>query len=68
MAIASPCQKRKANELRQQIQQIGEASDLTELEYRKSPYPGKISSLTGSVEVSEPATGRLAMRPASIWW
>ena len=50
MAIAS-LSKEKANELRSQIQAIGEASGLRELTYRKSPYPGKIESLTGSIEV-----------------
>ena len=50
MAIAS-LSKEKAAELRQQIQQIGEASKLRELRYRKSPYPGKIESATGSIEV-----------------
>ena len=50
MAIAS-LSKEKSNELRQQIEQIGTASGLRELTYRKSPYPGRITSLTGSVEV-----------------
>ena len=50
MAIAS-VSKEKANELRTQIQAIGEASKLTELNYKKSPYPGRIESLTGSIEV-----------------
>ena len=50
MAIAS-LSKEKANELRTQIQAIGEASKLRELTYRKSPYPGVIRSLTGSIEV-----------------
>ena len=49
MAIAS-LSIQKAAELRNQIQQIGEASGLPELRYRKSPYPGVISSLTGSIE------------------
>ena len=50
MAIAS-LSKEKAAELRTQIQSIGEASKLKELRYRRSPYPGKIESLTGSIEV-----------------
>ena len=50
MAIAS-LSKEKAAELRTQIQSIGEASKLKELRYRKSPYPGKIESATGSIEV-----------------
>ena len=50
MAIAS-VSKEKANELRTQIQAIGEASNLKELNYRKSPYPGKVESLTGTIEV-----------------
>ena len=50
MAIAS-LSKEKAAELRNQIEQIGVASGLRELTYRKSPYPGKIESLTGSIEV-----------------
>ena len=50
MAIAS-VSKEKAGELRQQVEQIGIASRLSELTYRKSPYPGKIESLTGSIEV-----------------
>ena len=50
MAIAS-LSREKAGELRQQIESIGLASGLTELRYRKSPYPGKIESLTGSIEV-----------------
>ena len=50
MAIAS-VSKEKASELRTQIEQIGTASGLRELVYKKSPYPGKIESLTGSIEV-----------------
>ena len=50
MAIAS-LSKEKAAELRTQIQSIGEASKLRELRFRRSPYPGKIESLTGSIEV-----------------
>ena len=50
MAIAS-LSKEKANELRAQIEQIGMASALAELRYWKSPYPGRIESLTGSIEV-----------------
>ena len=50
MAIAS-LSKEKANELRTQIEAIGTASGLRELTYRKSPYPGKVQSLTGSIEV-----------------
>lgn len=50
MAIAS-LSKEKAAELRAQVESIGTASDLRDLTYRKSPYPGKIESLTGSIEV-----------------
>ena len=50
MAIAS-LSKEKANELRTQIESIGTASKLRELKYRRSPYPGKIESLTGSIEI-----------------
>ena len=50
MAIAS-LNKEKAGELRQQIESIGIASGLAELRYRKSPYPGRVESLTGSIEV-----------------
>ena len=50
MAIAS-LSKEKAAELRGQIQAIGEASKLKELRYRRSPYPGRIESATGSIEV-----------------
>ena len=50
MAIAS-LSKEKAAELRQQIESIGLASGLAELRYRRSPYPGRIESLTGSIEV-----------------
>lgn len=50
MAIAS-LSKEKANELRTQIEQIGTASKLKELYYRRSPYPGRIESLTGSIEI-----------------
>ena len=50
MAIAS-LSKEKAAEMRQQIESIGLASGLAELKYRRSPYPGKIESLTGSIEV-----------------
>ena len=47
MAIAS-LTKEKAAELRQQIESIGIASGLAELRYRRSPYPGRIESHTGS--------------------
>ena len=50
MAIAS-LTKEKAAELRQQIESIGLASGLAELRYRRSPYPGRIESHTGSIEV-----------------
>lgn len=50
MAIAS-LSKEKADELRKQVQSIGEASGLDELTYRKSPYPGIVKSRTGSIEV-----------------
>ena len=50
MAIAS-VSKEKAAELRAQVESIGTASGLRELSYRKSPYPGRVESLTGSIEV-----------------
>ena len=40
----------KADELRTQVEQIARASGLSELVYRRSPYPGRIISSTGSLE------------------
>ena len=48
-AIASTS-KEKAAELRGQVAAIVEASGLSEIEIRKSPYPGAISSTTGTLE------------------
>ena len=48
-AIAS-VSKEKANELRSQVESIAAASGLSDIEIRRSPYPGKILSPTGSLE------------------
>ena len=48
-AIAS-VSKEKAAELRSQVAAIAEASGLSEIDIRRSPYPGKILSATGSLE------------------
>ena len=48
-AIAS-ITKEKASELRGQVAAIAEASGLTEIAIRRSPYPGIISSSTGTLE------------------
>ena len=48
-AIAS-VSKEKAAELRNQVAAIAEASGLSEIDIRRSPYPGKILSQTGSLE------------------
>ena len=48
-AIAS-VSKEKAAELRGQVAAIAEASGLAEIEIRRSPYPGAISSRTGVLE------------------
>ena len=48
-AIAS-VSKEKAAELRSQVAAIAEASGLSEVDIRRSPYPGKILSATGSLE------------------
>ena len=45
------CQKRKRRNYGNKFNKSGEASKLRELRYRKSPYPGKIESATGSIEV-----------------
>ena len=50
MAIAS-LSKEKAAELRQQIESIALASGLDGLQFRRSPYPGKVISSTGTIEV-----------------
>ena len=48
-AIAS-ISKEKASELRGQVAAIAEASGLTEVNIRRSPYPGAIESTTGVLE------------------
>ena len=48
-AIAS-VSKEKAAELRNQVASIAEASGLSEIVVRRSPYPGRILSQTGSLE------------------
>ena len=48
-AIAS-VSKEKAGELRNQVAAIAEASGLTEIDIRRSPYPGRILSRTGALE------------------
>ena len=42
--------KEKAAELRKQVEQIATASHLQDIEIRRSPYPGAISSSTGIIE------------------
>ena len=49
-AVAS-VSKEKADELRAQIEAIAVASELEGLRFRRSPYPGKVISETGTVEV-----------------
>ena len=49
-AIAS-LTKEKADELRNQVEQIAVASGLGGLRFRRSPYPGKVISETGTLEV-----------------
>ena len=41
--------KEKAGELRNQVEKIAIASNLKGLEFRRSPYPGKIISSSGAV-------------------
>ena len=48
-AIAS-VSKEKASELRSQVAAIAEASGLSEIDIRRSPYPGAILSSTGKLE------------------
>ena len=48
-AIAS-VSKEKAGELRQQVADIAEASALSGIRIRRSPYPGRIESATGSLD------------------
>ena len=48
-AIAS-VSKEKAGELRNQVAAIAEASGLSEIDIRRSPYPGRILSRTGALE------------------
>lgn len=48
-AIAS-LSKEKSDELRTQVEQIANASGLGELRFRRSPYPGKVISSTGTLE------------------
>ena len=43
--------REKAAELRAQVEAIAKASGLEGLRFRKAPYPGKIESATGSLEV-----------------
>ena len=49
-AVAS-LTKEKADELRSQVEAIAKASELPGLRFRRSPYPGKVISETGSLEV-----------------
>ena len=49
-AVAS-LSKAKADELRGQVEQIALASGLDGLQFRRSPYPGKVISETGTLEV-----------------
>ena len=49
-AVAS-VSKEKADELRSQIEAIARASGLDGLRFRRSPYPGKVISETGTLEV-----------------
>ena len=49
-AIAS-LSKEKADELRSQVEQIAVASGLAGLRFRRSPYPGRVISETGTLEV-----------------
>ena len=49
-AVAS-LSKEKAGELRSQIEAIALASSLEGLRFRRAPYPGKVESETGSLEI-----------------
>lgn len=49
-AVAS-LSKEKANELRAQVEAIALASKLDGLKFRRSPYPGKVFSETGQLEI-----------------
>ena len=49
-AVAS-LSKEKADELRSQVEAIAVASGLSGLRFRRSPYPGKVISEMGSLEV-----------------
>ena len=49
-AVAS-LSKEKANELRVQIEAIAAASGLEGLRFRRAPYPGRVESATGSLEI-----------------
>ena len=49
-AVAS-VSKEKAAELRSQIEAIALASDLEGLRFRRAPYPGRVESSTGSLEI-----------------
>ena len=49
-AVAS-VSKEKADELRSQVEAIATASGLEGLRFRRSPYPGKVISDTGTLEV-----------------
>ena len=49
-AVAS-LSKEKANELRNQIESIALASGLDGLRFRRAPYPGRVESSTGTLEI-----------------
>lgn len=49
-AVAS-VSKEKADELRSQVEAIAVASGLEGLRFRRSPYPGKVESESGTLEV-----------------
>ena len=43
--------KEKAGELKRQMQEIAEASDLAGLRFLRSPAPGRVESATGTVDI-----------------
>ena len=49
-AVAS-LSKEKANELRVQLEAIAVASGLEGLRFRRAPYPGRVESSTGTLEI-----------------
>ena len=49
-AVAS-LSKEKAAELRNQIESIALASNLEGLRFRRAPYPGRVESETGALEI-----------------